>query len=299
MKAALWLFESVLAGVLLGFGARFAMRVLAWLSGTPGGYSSGGSIEIVVFGTLLGAPLALAIFGLRQWCAWSHPWVGLWTSLVLFSALTLRPSPSAKSALAASPLAGWQILLVFGVLFAAFGLWIDVRWHRRTGRPAPIALRSSLAALLMPGMVAGVFPQLVLRGTSNEASLLAVIAGYLLVAAGLVLLVSCIVRFAHEGGGTLAPYDPPGALVVQGAYRFTRNPMYVGVLTILLGLTIANASTRLLGYTAFVAAGFYVFVHAVEEPWLESQFGESYRRYKTQVPRWLPRIGGPSGPRSE
>ena len=265
------------------------MRALSWLAGAPSGFSTGGSLEIVVFGTLLGAPIALAVFGLRQWRRWAHPWVGLWTSLLLFAALAARPSPSARSALAASPLPGWTILLIFAVLFALFGLWIDVRWHRRVGRQVPLTLRSSAAALLMPGMVAGVIPQLILRGSTGEATALAIVAGSLLAAAGLALLVSCIFRFASEGGGTLAPYDPPGTLVARGPYRFTRNPMYVGVLAILLGLSLANASWPLLGYAAFVAACFCVFVMAVEEPSLEQQFGDSYRRYKADVPRWIGR----------
>lgn len=283
----IWVVESVLAGLLLGVGARVAMRVLAWLSGAAGGYSSGGSVEIVIFGALVGTPVALAVFTLRQWRRWRHGWVGLWTALLLFAALAAMPSPSARSALAASPLSGATILLVFAAVFVVFGLWIDLRWHRQVGRPVPLTLRSSGAALLMPGMVAGVLPQLILRNHAGDAASAATVVGYLLTAAGLALLVSCIVRFATEGGGTLAPYDPPGTLVARGPYRFTRNPMYVGVVSILVGLTLAHASWELAGYTAVVAACFCVFVMAVEEPSLEQQFGESYRAYKARVPRWV------------
>jgi hypothetical protein len=130
-----WVLEALVAGLLLGCGARVAMRVLSWLAGTPAEFSSEGSVEIVVFGTLLGAPFALAVFLLRRWRGWTHPWVGLWASLAVFGALAARPSPSAQSALAASPLPGVAIVLVFGLLFALFGLWIDARWHVRRGRP--------------------------------------------------------------------------------------------------------------------------------------------------------------------
>lgn len=128
-----WFVEALVAGLLLGFGARVAMRVLSWFAGTSAEFSTGGSVEIVVFGTLLGAPLALGVFLLRRWRGWTHPWVGLWTSLGVFAALAARPSPSAQSALAASPLPGAAIILIFGVLFAVFGLWVDARWRVRRG----------------------------------------------------------------------------------------------------------------------------------------------------------------------
>ena len=126
-----WFFEALVAGLLLGCGARLAMRVLSYLAGTAAEFSTGGSVEIVVFGTLLGTPLALVVFLVRNWRGWTHPWVGLWVSLGIFATLAARPSPSAQSALAASPVPGVVILLVFGALFASFGLWIDARWRVR------------------------------------------------------------------------------------------------------------------------------------------------------------------------
>lgn len=128
-----WMAEAILAGVLLGTAARLAMRVLAWLAGSAGGFSRGGSVEIVVFGALLGAPIALALFLLRQWRGWTHPWIGLWTALALYIGALARPSPSAQAALASSPLPGWQVLLIFGLVFFAFGLWIDLRWRALAG----------------------------------------------------------------------------------------------------------------------------------------------------------------------
>lgn len=285
-----WIAEAILAGVLLGTAARLAMRVLAWLAGTGGGYSRGGSVEIVVFGALLGAPIALAIVLLRQWRGWRHPWIGLWTALALYIGALARPSPSAQGALAASPLPGWQVLLVFGLVFVAFGLWIDVRWHAVTGRQVPLALRASMATLAMPGMVAGVVPAVILqRGIPASPPLGAVAIGSALVVLGIILLMTCIAGFARQGHGTLAPYDPPDALVAAGPYRYTRNPMYVGVLAILAGLALARWSAPLAIYTAGVATAFVLFVRVYEEPRLERQFGERYVDYKSVVPRWLGR----------
>jgi protein-S-isoprenylcysteine O-methyltransferase Ste14 len=284
-----WIAEAILAGVLLGAAARLAMRVLAWLAGTGSGFSRGGSVEIVVFGALLGAPLALAVFGIRGWRRWRHPWVGVWTALGLYIGALARPSPSAQAALAASPVPGWQILLLFGLVFLAFGLWIDLRWHALTGRRPPLSLRAGLATLAMPGMVAGAVPLLILQGHTSRAPALAAGSGYALVVLGLTLLVTCIVGFARDGHGTLAPYDPPDALVAQGPYRYTRNPMYVGVLAILAGLALARWSAPLAIYAAGVATAFVAFVRAYEEPRLERQFGDSYRAYMSRVPRWLGR----------
>jgi protein-S-isoprenylcysteine O-methyltransferase Ste14 len=280
--------EAILAGVLLGTAARVAMRVLVWMSGSAGGFSRGGSVEIVVFGALLGAPAALAVLAIREWRGWQHPWVGVWTALALYLAAIARPSPSAQSALAASPIPGWQIFLLFGLVFLVFGLWIDLRWHAVTGRRPPLTLRASLAALAMPGIVAGVVPALIIQSRgASPAPVVATVAGYAVAAAGACLLLTCIVGFAREGGGTLAPYDPPGALVIRGPYRFTRNPMYVGVLAILAGLALAHWSAPLAIYAAGVATAFVTFVRLYEEPRLERQFGDAYRRYTARVPRWL------------
>jgi protein-S-isoprenylcysteine O-methyltransferase Ste14 len=287
VPATAWAIEAAGAGLLLGAGARGAMRLLAWMSGSTG-FSRGGSVEIVIFGALLGAPVALAILLARQWRGWTHPWVGLWTALALFAAAVARPSPSAAQALASSPLSRWTVLAVFGGVFALFGLWIDLRWRRRTGRPSSLVLRSGAAALLMPGIVAGVLPVLILRGGGDAGvPLVVAVAGYLLAGSGLALLAASVIGFAQEGHGTLAPYDPPTALVARGPYRVTRNPMYVGVLAILLGLSAAHGSGALLWYAVLVAACFATFVRIYEEPRLEAQFGEPYRTYKATVPRWV------------
>ena len=157
-----------------------------------------------------------------------------------------------------------------------------------TGRRVPLTLRAGLATLAMPGTVAGVIPFLLSRGTAAPP-LPATITGYALVAAGVGLLLTCIVGFATEGRGTLAPYDPPTALVARGPYRYSRNPMYVGVLTILAGLALARWSPTLAAYAVVVAIAFTTFVLAYEEPHLQRQFGDAYRDYKARVPRWLGR----------
>jgi len=98
----------------------------------------------------------------------------------------------------------------------------------------------------------------------------------------------CAWDFTFAGRGTPAPIDPPKELVVRGLYRYVRNPMYVGILSILLGEALLFASGRLLEYTAVVFTFFFLFVVLYEEPMLRQKFGESYRQYCKNVSRWFP-----------
>lgn len=98
----------------------------------------------------------------------------------------------------------------------------------------------------------------------------------------------CAWDFTFAGRGTPAPIDPPKQLVVRGLYNYVRNPMYVGILAILLGETLLFASRRLFEYTAVAFTFFFLLVLLYEEPMLRQKFGESYRQYCKNVPRWIP-----------
>lgn len=99
----------------------------------------------------------------------------------------------------------------------------------------------------------------------------------------------CLWDFAVHGRGTPAPIDAPGRLVVRGLYRHTRNPMYLGVLTVILGWLLAYQTAGLLIYFLCVAVGFHLAVVLYEEPTLSRKFGEEYAAYRQAVGRWLPR----------
>lgn len=118
------------------------------------------------------------------------------------------------------------------------------------------------------------------------------IAGGLVIATGLCLVVWCFFDFAARGRGTPAPWDPPRHLVTRGPYGVVRNPMYVGVLTTLLGESLFFGSPALLAWMLAVAITFHLFVVLYEEPCLRDRFGADYERYLTDVPRWLPRRRG-------
>ena len=95
---------------------------------------------------------------------------------------------------------------------------------------------------------------------------------------------------ARIGRGTLAPWDPTRQLVAAGPYRHVRNPMISAVLAVLIGEALVFASASLGLYAAIFFAINWLYFVLHEEPGLERRFGESYRRYKRAVPRWLPRF---------
>jgi protein-S-isoprenylcysteine O-methyltransferase Ste14 len=152
-----------------------------------------------------------------------------------------------------------------------------------------LALRAIFFVLLLPGTVAGYVPFGILSAADQvrvpELSLSAAGAGIVAIA-GAVVLLRCVWEFFAKGKGTLAPIDPPRVLVVSGLYRFTRNPMYNGVIALIVGEAWLFGSVPLLQYALLVLVVFHLWVVLYEEPTLTSQFGESYRVYRRAVPRW-------------
>ncbi len=101
----------------------------------------------------------------------------------------------------------------------------------------------------------------------------------------------CVWDFAVIGRGTPAPIDAPRCLVIKGLYRYVRNPMYIGVLTVILGWAGFYNSYEILRYAVLVWLIFYGIIMIIEEPILQRQFGESYKVYCKQVKRWIPTKG--------
>lgn len=127
-----------------------------------------------------------------------------------------------------------------------------------------------------------------LGGTVGVVLLQAAGAAVLLV--GLVLFVSSLRRFAIEGEGTLAPWDPPRQLVIRGPYRFVRNPMISGVVFILAGEAMVLVSRPHALWALLVLAGNLLYIPLAEEPQLRLRFGQPYDDYCRHVPRILPRL---------
>ena len=158
------------------------------------------------------------------------------------------------------------------------------------GRFAPI-VGSIVFFAIAPGTIAGLIPYALTGWTPGAASSVVPavpVAGILLCAGGLALILDCFARFALQGRGTPAPIAPTEHLVVSGAYRYVRNPMYVAVLSIVVGQALFFGSTRLMAYAAVVWLAFQLFVGLYEEPTLHARYGASYDRYCERVGRWWP-----------
>ena len=144
--------------------------------------------------------------------------------------------------------------------------------------------RALVAFLVLPGTIAYLVPLIVLM--PNEALSIHLIGlGPLIL--GTILLLECVREFYVSGKGTLAPWAPPRSLVVTGAYRYSRNPMYIAVGLVLSGWALTFRSAGLAVYAIVVALGFHVRVVLGEEPWLARTHGEQWLQYKASVPRWL------------
>jgi len=154
-----------------------------------------------------------------------------------------------------------------------------------------LLLRNLFFTILQPGIVAGLIPYWLVRDSIHDAfekplrswlflSILIFIIGFY-------LMMDCILRFAIKGRGTLSPADPTKKLVISGWYRYSRNPMYVGVLLILLGEAIFFNVESLWSYTIFIVIIFTIFIVFVEEPRLRRDFGEEYTEYCKKVRRWI------------
>jgi len=147
-----------------------------------------------------------------------------------------------------------------------------------------------LTFLLVPGVVAGLLPALLASFDPWRFDGYSI--AYVTLALGLCILLRCVWDFYTTGKGTLAQWHPPRRLVTIGFYRHTRNPMYIGVLTIVASLTLVSGSPLLAGYFVVLATLFQWHVIYREEPWLAREFPDAWVRYRASVPRWLYRARG-------
>jgi protein-S-isoprenylcysteine O-methyltransferase Ste14 len=161
-------------------------------------------------------------------------------------------------------------------------------------RKPTAAAGSAAFFVLAPGVVAGLIPWWLTgwqvgHPQPSWAWAPLRVAGWVLIAAGVPVLVQAFVRFVAEGAGTPAPVAPTKQLVVGGLYRYVRNPMYLAVVATIVGQALALGQPALLGYAVVVGAAMVAFVHVYEEPTLSDQFGEQYQAYRHAVPAWWPR----------
>ncbi len=156
-----------------------------------------------------------------------------------------------------------------------------------------VLVRSVTYAALFIGLVLIYVPARLLSwsGIVHPAAIeVQQVAGMVVGVAGAALALCCLFTFASIGRGTPAPFDPPRRLVIQGPYRFVRNPMYIGAGLALASAALFYESLPLLGYTGLFFLATHVFVVWYEEPTLRQTFGPEYEVYCRQVRRWWPSV---------
>lgn len=155
-------------------------------------------------------------------------------------------------------------------------------------------LRGLLFTLLVPTVVGYLIPASLPHPPPGES--LAAHGGWILIAAGAAIYLHCLLRFL-AAGGTPAIYftralrhvigEEPDALVSGGLYRFSRNPMYVAVVTAVFGQAVLYQSKAIAIYGFVVFVCFHIAVVWVEEPHLRAVRGTEYADYCRRVPRWI------------
>jgi len=162
----------------------------------------------------------------------------------------------------------------------------------------PLFLRALLSILILPVNVMVVIPVFLIWVSGNSAwggnpretidgiawlSFAACVGGF-------VLMAWTVTDFLTTGDGTLAPWDPPKKLVIKGPYQFVRNPMISGVILVLFAETLILHAWIMAAWLAFFILANAIYLPWIEEPELERRFGDDYRLYKENVPRWIPRF---------
>jgi len=136
--------------------------------------------------------------------------------------------------------------------------------------------------------MAGLVPWLLTRWHADEQPLALKVLGAAILAAGAALVLETTARFALQGRGTPAPWAPPERFIVRGSYRWTRNPMYVGVIALIVGQALLLGREILFAWAVAAWLLFHLFVVLEEERGLRRRFGAEYEDYTRRVRRWLP-----------
>ena len=107
---------------------------------------------------------------------------------------------------------------------------------------------------------------------------------------GLMVMTPTISSFIIIGKGTLAPWSTTQKLVITGLYKYVRNPMILGVLTVLIGEATMFSSLTILKWAGLFFVINTLYFKLAEEPSMVNRFGEDYIRYRKNVGMWLPRF---------
>ena len=157
--------------------------------------------------------------------------------------------------------------------------------------------RHLLSIALLPFTVAVLVPLWLARNNNISpaigptlSQMFLQVVGMLLLVVGLILFSASLRKFASDGEGTLAPWDPPRRLVVRGPYRYVRNPMISGVVSVLFGEALVLLSRPHFVWALIFLGVNFIYIPLLEEPGLRLRFGDSYVEYCGHVRRLIPRL---------
>ena len=153
-----------------------------------------------------------------------------------------------------------------------------------------LLIKNVAFTLIVPGTVAVYIPLFVFNEHIWSSGIVLGV-GVFFGVLGTVLYCWCVWDFATRGAGTPAPIAAPDKLVSRGLYQYSRNPMYVAVVCVILGWASVFASWSMLIYAAGIGLAFHFRVVLHEEPHLRNEFGEKYESYCSRTNRWFPRMG--------
>lgn len=155
-------------------------------------------------------------------------------------------------------------------------------------------LRGLIFTLLCPGTVAVLVPRWILGGSAARRGWHQF--GWIPLVIGACVYALCLANFLAAGGTPAIFFtkpvrwllgEEPGALVRAGLYRWSRNPMYLGVLLAIFGQAMLSGSIAVAVYGVCAWLFFHVIVVAVEEPHLRRKQGAAYEEYCRKVSRWI------------
>ncbi|HEY1500217.1 MAG TPA: isoprenylcysteine carboxylmethyltransferase family protein [Acidobacteriaceae bacterium] len=155
-------------------------------------------------------------------------------------------------------------------------------------------LQGLIFSVLVPGVVAFYIPQTMRDGHAAAGGWWSL--GWILFAIGSAIYVLCLINFLRQGGTPAIFFTrpiravmgrEPQQVVRSGLYRYSRNPMYIGVLAAIVGQAIVYRSRGIALYALIAALVFHVVVVFLEEPHLARVHGPAYDDYRRRIPRWL------------
>jgi protein-S-isoprenylcysteine O-methyltransferase Ste14 len=168
----------------------------------------------------------------------------------------------------------------------------------RIRRSESMSKREHAGSFMLPISVMILMPLLLMWLTKDMAiewslppplDILIIFCGGMILLFGVILLGVCVRMFSNVGNGTLAPWAATQTLVVEGVYRYMRNPMILGVVLGLFGESIILSNYAILLWCLLFLLGNHIYFIKSEEPGLLKRFGEAYVEYSKNVPRWIPR----------